>query len=92
VVSAAIASYALYFGYTTVQIHRGLGTSAYDFGLYDQGVWLLSQGKVPLVTLMGRNLFGDHTSFILLPLIPLIPLMWVFYFNKSAFLSFRLLS
>ena len=58
-VSAAIASYALYFGYTTVQIHRGLGTSAYDFGLYDQGVWLLSQGKVPCVTLMGRNLIAQ---------------------------------
>ena len=82
VVSAAIASYALYFGYTTVQIHRGLGTSAYDFGLYDQGVWLLSQGKVPFVTLMGRNLFGDHTSFILLPL---IPLMWVFTSTSLLF-------
>jgi uncharacterized membrane protein len=42
--------------------------------LYDQGVWLLSQGKAPFVTLMGRNLFGDHTSFILLPL---VPLYWV---------------
>ena len=82
VVSAAIASYALYFGYTTVQIHRGLGTSAYDFGLYDQGVWLLSQGKVPFVTLMGRNLFGDHTSFILLPL---VPLMWVFTSTSLLF-------
>ena len=82
VVSAAIASYALYFSYTTVQIHRGLGTSAYDFGLYDQGVWLLSQGKVPFVTLMGRNLFGDHTSFILLPL---VPLMWVFTSTSLLF-------
>ena len=55
----------------TVTVHRGIGTSAYDFGLYDQGVWLLSRGREPFVTLMGRNLFGDHTSFILLPLVPL---------------------
>ena len=74
VVGAAIAAYAVYFSYTTVQIHRGLGTSAYDFGLYDQGIWLLSRGKTPFVTLMGRNLFGDHTSFIL---VLLVPLMWI---------------
>jgi uncharacterized membrane protein len=82
VVSLAITAYAIYFSYTTVQIHRGLGTSAYDFGLYDQGIWLLSQGKTPFVTLMGRNLFGDHTSFILLPL---VPLMWVFSSTSLLF-------
>jgi uncharacterized membrane protein len=75
VVVAAITAYTCYFSFTTVQIHRGLGTSAYDFGLYDQGIWLLSEGKTPFVTLMGRNLFGDHTSFVLLLL---VPLMWVF--------------
>ncbi|MEY3567289.1 MAG: hypothetical protein RLZ19_1303 [Actinomycetota bacterium] len=51
-------------------IHRGLGTSAYDVGLYDQGLWLLSRFDAPFVTLMGRNLFGDHASFILLGLVP----------------------
>ena len=82
VVCAAITAYALYFSFTTVQIHRGIGTSAYDFGLYDQGIWLLSQGKTPFVTLMGRNLFGDHTSFILLPL---VPLMWMFSSTSLLF-------
>ena len=57
-------------GTKTVEIHRGLGTSAYDFGLYDQGIWLLSRFESPFVTLMGRNLFGDHSSFILLFLVP----------------------
>ena len=82
VVCTAITTYALYFSFTTVQIHRGIGTSAYDFGLYDQGIWLLSQGKTPFVTLMGRNLFGDHTSFILLPL---VPLMWMFSSTSLLF-------
>jgi uncharacterized membrane protein len=82
VVSLAIASYAIYFSYITVQIHRGIGTSAYDFGLYDQGIWLLSRGKTPFVTLMGRNLFGDHTSFILLLI---VPLMWVFSSTSLLF-------
>ncbi len=72
VIAALLAVvYTVWLAARTTRDHFGLGTSAYDFGLYDQGVWLLSQGKAPFVTLMGRNLFGDHTSFILLPLIPL---------------------
>ena len=82
VVVGAITAYAIYFSFTTVQIHRGLGTSAYDFGLYDQGIWLLSRGRNPFVTLMGRNLFGDHTSFILLLL---VPFMWIFSSTSMLF-------
>lgn len=66
--------YTVWLAVRTTRNHFGLGTSAYDFGLYDQGVWLLSQGRAPFVTLMGRNLFGDHTSFIL---VPLVPLYWI---------------
>jgi len=66
-----VTLHATYFAALTVEVHRGLGTSAYDFGLYDQGIWLLSRFESPFVTLMGRNLFGDHTSFILLALVPL---------------------
>jgi len=55
-------------------IHRGLGTSSFDVGLYDQGVWLLSRFHAPFVTLMGRNLFGDHASLIL---IFVAPLYWI---------------
>jgi uncharacterized membrane protein len=43
-------------------------------GIYDQGVWLLSRFHAPFVTVMGRNLFGDHTSFVLLLA---VPLYWV---------------
>lgn len=67
----ALALYIWYFARLSIRIHQGLGTSAFDLGLYDQGMWLLSRFKAPFVTLMGRNLFGDHTSFILLPLVPL---------------------
>jgi uncharacterized membrane protein len=54
--------------------HAGLGNTGFDYGLYDQALWLLSQGKAPFVTIMGRNLFGDHTSYILLPFVPLFRL------------------
>jgi uncharacterized membrane protein len=72
---AMIAGYTTYFTRVTLDVHHGLGTSAYDFGLYDQGVWLMSRFHAPFVTLMGRNLFGDHTSFIL---VLLVPIYWLF--------------
>lgn len=72
---ALIAGYTAYFTSFTLDVHHGLGTSAYDFGLYDQGIWLMSRFDAPFVTLMGRNLMGDHTSFIL---VFLVPVYWVF--------------
>jgi uncharacterized membrane protein len=77
-----VVLYALYFSVRTVGVHNGLGTSAYDFGLYDQGIWLMSRGHSPFVTLMGRNLFGDHSSFVL---VLLIPLYWIFSSTSLLF-------
>ena len=71
ITSALIIWYALHFGHLTSEVHRAYGDSAFDIGLYDQGVWLLSRFHAPFVTLMGRNLFGDHTQFSLLALVPL---------------------
>ena len=50
-----IGAYTAFFTNRTLDIHHGLGTSSYDSGLYDQGVWLMSRFKAPFVTLMGRN-------------------------------------
>lgn len=87
---ALIAGYTSYFTSVTLDVHHGLGTSAYDYGLYDQGIWLMSRFDAPFVTLMGRNLMGDHTSFIL---IFLVPIYWLFpsagalFFTQSLFLA-----
>jgi uncharacterized membrane protein len=82
---ALVAAYTAYFTTFTLDVHHGLGTSAYDFGLYDQGVWLMSRFDAPFVTLMGRNLLGDHTSFIL---VVLVPVYWVFP-SAGALLFFQ---
>jgi uncharacterized membrane protein len=71
----AVVVYVAYFTKRTLDLHHGLATSTYDSALYDQGMWLLSRFESPFVTLMGRNLFGDHTSFVLLFL---VPFYWVF--------------
>ncbi|MFN3254555.1 MAG: DUF2079 domain-containing protein [Ilumatobacter sp.] len=85
-VAGVILIYVWYFTQRSLDIHHALGTASYDSALYDQGVWLLSQGDAPFVTLMGRNLFGDHTSFILLLLVPFYwiwPAAGVLFFSQS---------
>jgi len=48
---------------------------AFDMAIPDQGIWLLSRFHDPFLTVAGRNLFGDHPSFIYLLL---VPVYWVF--------------
>lgn len=86
IIAGLIVVYVAYYTQRSLDIHHGFGTASYDSALYDQGVWLLSQGEAPFVTLMGRNLFGDHTSFILLVLVPfywLWPGAGVLFFSQS---------
>ncbi len=90
VLVALIAGYTSYFTSVTLDVHHGLGTSAYDYGLYDQGVWLMSRFDAPFVTLMGRNLMGDHASFILVFLVPvywLFPSAGALLFTQSLFIA-----
>ena len=68
---AAIVAHIIVVTRLQWDIHRGLGTASYDVGLYDQGIWLLSRFEAPFVTLMGRNLMGDHASLILFFVVPL---------------------
>ncbi|PYQ17409.1 MAG: hypothetical protein DMF79_17525, partial [Acidobacteria bacterium] len=39
----------------------------FDLAIFGQGVWLLSRGDVPFVTIRGLNLFGEHATWIHLP-------------------------
>ena len=86
----AITWYVWHFTYTSLRVHYGMGSSAYDFGLYDQGVWLMSRFKAPFVTLMGRNLFADHGSLILFFVVPLywvVPGAGTLFFLQSVGLA-----
>lgn len=65
-----VVFYFWYFSWLSLDVHYGYGTSGFDIGLYDQGVYLLSRFDAPFVTIMGRNMLGDHTSFIMLAFVP----------------------
>ncbi len=85
--AGAVLIWTWYFAVRSLNIHHSLGTATYDSALYDQGMWLLSRFDAPFVTLMGRNLFGDHTSFVLLFLVPLYwiaPGAWIMFTAQSA--------
>jgi uncharacterized membrane protein len=74
-VTALIVAYAVRFSVLSVAVHDGYGTPAFDMSIPDQGIWLLSRFHAPFVTVMGRNLFADHTSFIL---VLAVPLFWIY--------------
>jgi uncharacterized membrane protein len=51
--------------------HDRFQTFGFDLGIYDQGVWLLSQFRDPFVTVRGLDIFGHHMNVILLAIAPL---------------------
>lgn len=65
-----IALYVGWFSYLSWKLYYGYGYPPFDLSIFNQGLWLLTHFRVPFVTVMGRNLFGDHTSFILLLFAP----------------------
>ena len=64
-------AYAVFFGWWSLRKFAAFQAPGFDLGIYAQGLWLLSRLKSPFVTIMGLNLFGDHTTYILLPLVPI---------------------
>jgi uncharacterized membrane protein len=74
-VAALVVAYAIRFSLLSISVYDGFGDPPYDMALFDQGIWLLSRFHAPFVTVMGRNLFGDHTCFILLLA---VPIYWVY--------------
>ncbi|MEM8672583.1 MAG: DUF2079 domain-containing protein [Cyanobacteria bacterium P01_G01_bin.67] len=69
----AIATLVL-FGFSSLQLW--LFRAGNDLGFFDQLVYLLSQGKTPVSTLLsGVHLIGDHGALILYP----VSLLYVLY-------------
>lgn len=84
---AAIALGVVY-GVAGMLRYRNWWSGAIDLGVFDQGVWLLSKGMAPEVTINGRNLFADHLSVSVLVFVPLYKLAatpyWLFAAQGAA--------
>jgi uncharacterized membrane protein len=48
--------------------HALLHSSAYDLGIFDQAVFLISRGLTPFSSFMGMHILGDHAAWLLYPL------------------------
>ncbi len=65
-----LVAYVGWFIHQSFAIYNGYGSPPFDMAIFDQGLWLTSHLRIPFVTVIGRNLFGDHTSFILGLIVP----------------------
>ena len=74
-VSLAGTAWAIWFARLAVKSWNGFWFGVFDLGIFDQGVWLLSRGTDPFITLRGLHLFGDHSSWVLILIAPLY-LVW----------------
>jgi uncharacterized membrane protein len=69
-----IAIYTAVLSITSIDYYNRFYFSAFDLGIFDQGIWLLSKGKDPFVTVRGLHLFGDHIQFTI---VFFVPLFWL---------------
>ncbi|MCX8079266.1 MAG: DUF2079 domain-containing protein [Geminocystis sp.] len=74
--------------------HLLFHSAAYDLGIFDNAVYLISRGKNPYITFRGLHILGDHAAFILYPiatLYSLYPSVYWLFFIQSLSLSLAVL-
>ena len=64
-VIAAIAAYFVIFSALSILKHESFSTTAFDLGIFDQNVWMFSQGQNFVNTVNGFYPFADHIQPIL---------------------------
>lgn len=57
----------IFFGCSTVR-HALFQSDAWDLGIFDQAIYLISQGKPPISSILGFHILGDHAAFVFYPL------------------------
>jgi uncharacterized membrane protein len=66
--SCAIAASSLFLFACSSLKHALFQSTAFDLSVFDQAIYLLSQGEEPISSLLGFHILGDHAAFILYPL------------------------
>ena len=71
--------------------HFLLQSNAYDLGIFDQAIYLISQGKEPITTVQGFHIMGDHAAWIhyilAIPYIIYPNVHWLFLIQSVALVS-----
>ncbi|MEG3435972.1 DUF2079 domain-containing protein [Pannus brasiliensis CCIBt3594] len=53
---------------SSIARHILFQSNALDLGWFDQGTYLISRGKNPIVSFVGYHILGDHAAFIFYPI------------------------
>ena len=64
VLAGLVALHVAVFGHLTWRQHVNWRSLGFDTGIYDQGMWLLSQGRDPFLTMRGMDYWGHHVALI----------------------------
>ncbi|HEY9653526.1 MAG TPA: DUF2079 domain-containing protein, partial [Coleofasciculaceae cyanobacterium] len=64
IITAAIF---IFFLCSTVR-HALFQSDAWDLGIFDQAIYLISRGKPPISSILGFHILGDHAAFVFYPL------------------------
>lgn len=63
-------------------------STAWDLGIFDQAIYLISQGKVPISSFLKFHILADHAAFILYPLALIYKIhpsvYWLFAVQSAA--------
>ena len=65
-ISITIATIFL-FGCSSLR-HWLYQSNAWDLGIFDQAIYLISIGQKPIVSLLGFHILGDHATVFFYPL------------------------
>lgn len=66
-VGIVVVSTVIFFACSSLR-HILFQSTAFDLGIFDQAVYLISQGKAPISTFMGYHILGDHAALVWYPL------------------------
>ena len=77
-----LSGFLVYFFASSLR-HYWFKSSSWDLGIFDQAIYLISQGENPFSTLLGFHILGDHGALVLYPIGYLSKL-----FNSTYFLFF----
>ncbi|HIK26842.1 MAG: DUF2079 domain-containing protein [Oscillatoriaceae bacterium SKW80] len=67
-VTVIISTAALIFFACSSLRHALFQSGAFDLGIFDQAIYLISIGEVPISSFTGFHILGDHAAWILYPL------------------------
>ncbi|MGD1917831.1 MAG: DUF2079 domain-containing protein [Pleurocapsa sp.] len=72
-------------------VRHGLFQSSFDLAIFDNGIYLISQGQEPFVTFRGLHILGDHAALIVYPIAWLYKIYprvyWLFFIQALSLAS-----